>query len=853
MTAAFGPDSPMVQELNQALKAQGVDIEAIRETVTFLAKAQDAPKPEPLEVEEKIGPYELLEPLGEGGMGTVYLARQTHPVQRQVAIKFLKLTGDDSESTQLLESEMQALAMMNHSCIAKVYDTGTTEKGQPYFVMELVKGEPIDSYCDRQRLNIKQRLRLFLRVCSGVYHAHQRGIIHRDIKPNNVLISTEEGDAIPKIIDFGVAKGMDKKVPHLAADDHQVVGTPAYISPEQINRPQEVDTRSDVYALGVMLFELLVGALPYALKNATSVALLVTVLQGKTVASGERFSSLGDEAEKIAAQRRMRRSRLAKILGGDLSFILKKAMQRDKEDRYDSVAELRSDLERWLRSEVVLAHPASTGYRVRKFVRRHWLGTMAVSISTLSLIVGLGLATHGYVQAVRSREAVAREAEKSRVINAFLTDMLASADPEEQGRAVQVVDVLDIAAREIYERVGDQPEVEAHLRKTLGNTYNQLGQYDKAERESRKALQLFVDHLGREHPETLLARRLNAQVEKNLGEFQAAERDLVSVLQAQETALGPLNPETVLTRIHLASVRAGLGQQDQALSMLESLEHQLRDTGQTSTPNYLTVKNNLGNLLEESGEVERAAEIFEQALMLRRKHYGEEHPRTLTAMNNLALVYSKLGKLDRAEALHKECLDNRRRIYGEAHPATLKSKNNLALVYLRQGRGKESVALTQEVLDQRRKGLGMEHPDTLDSLRNLMVAHVVSRDFQQAEQTCQRLIDVYRGWKGPTHEETLYAMSQMGMLYQRQARYQDAYTINSKVLDLARKHLPADDPRRYLYESNVGHALMSQGRAKEACAYFEHAVEACERAFGADSRRSQTARKNLEAAREHVK
>lgn len=816
--AAFPELASEALEISAAMQSAPL---AATQTLSFLKKQSAAPPtqtPKKIEVGTQVGPYRLLKQLGEGGMGMVFLAEQKEPVTRQVALKFLRLDGSASSGPDVLASEMQALALMNHSHIAKVYDTGFTESGMPYFAMELVTGQPITDYCDAHRLTIRQRLRLFIRVCSGITHAHQRGIIHRDIKPDNILIMTEEGQATPKIIDFGVAKATHAGNAALLGqqDDDAVVGTPAYISPEQINNPQQVDTRTDVYALGILLYELLVGALPYIMKSPSVVALLVKVLQGKHPDLATRFDSLEATRKAISDRRRTTPKRLVSLFKGDLNSIVKKSIRVGKEDRYDSVAHLAADLDRWLRRLTVEAHPATAAYRMSKFLRRHWLATLTIAVSTTSLIAGLALAVTGYLQAVRSKEAVIEEAQKSKAINAFLTEMLASADPETQGGAVQVVDILDNAAREIHAKIGDQPDVEGHLRETLGNTYNQLGRFEEALRETDEALSLYRETLGEKHPVTLNARRQRARILKNLGETEEAERILAEVVVAQSNAAEIDEEELIQTQVQLAIVKAQLGKTDRAKVILASLESQLSRTREPSDPTYLTVRNNLAQIIERQGELDEAAAIYQEIVDIRRATLGEDHPATLSAMNNLAHVFTKKRQFDKAEEMHRETLERRTSVLGPKHPATLISMSNLATVFLYRREFSKAEELLRRVLELRTETLGAEHPKSLDTRATLVTALWGQGKLAEAEQICREQIEIESKLYGPTHPNTLRSRTNLGFILANQNRLADALVVHQAVLRDAQTQDTVASWQMSQFKGFVGMTLGQMGRYSEA-------------------------------------
>jgi non-specific serine/threonine protein kinase/serine/threonine-protein kinase len=457
----------------------------------------------------QIGPYKLVRQLGEGGMGVVYYAQQLQPIRRDVALKVLKPGMDSNQVIARFETERQALALMDHPTIARVFDAGTTPTGRPYFVMELVDGLPITRYCDSKLLTVKKRIELFVPVCQAIQHAHQKGIIHRDIKPSNIVVAEQDGHAVPKVIDFGLAKAVGR---HLSDATMMtalgtVVGTLDYMSPEQAELTrQDIDTRTDVYSLGAVLYELLTGTTPLEherLAKAGYVEALQRIREEETAPPSVRLRR-STTSDAIAAQRNSDVARLPKLLHGELDWIAMKALEKDRSRRYETVSGLTRDLERYLAGEPVEAAPPSTAYRLSKFARKHRVGLAAAAAF-------LGLMAAGVVvtswMAVRASRAEA----EARAVNAFLRDdLLAQASATQQASPgtkpdpdLKVRAALDRAATRIGGKFTGQPLVEASIRQTIGDTYRDLGLYPEAQRETQRALALRSRVLGEKHPDAL--------------------------------------------------------------------------------------------------------------------------------------------------------------------------------------------------------------------------------------------------------------------------------------------------------------------------------------------------------------
>lgn len=394
---------------------------------------------------ERIGPYKLLRILGEGGCGIVYLTEQQHPVKRRVALKLVKPGMDTKQVIARFEAERQALALLDHPNIAHVFDAGTTEAGRPYFAMEYIKGVPINEHCDRERLAIEDRLKLFGQVCDAVHYAHQKGIIHRDIKPSNIMVTIYENRPLPVVIDFGVAKAIARSLTEqtLFTEQGQLIGTPEFMSPEQAEMTNlDIDTRSDIYSLGVLLYELLTGALPFdpaKLREAAIGEIQRIVREEEPPRPSTRLRGVsGEESTRLAHRRRTDVHSLKRQLQGDLDWIITKALEKDRTRRYDSAAELRADIKRHLNSEPVHAGPPTVSYKLHKFVRRHRIGVIAASLIVAALVSGVILAAYGLIQAQRERdraieakaEAVVQRREAEKQLALYLTAEKARKDLE---------------------------------------------------------------------------------------------------------------------------------------------------------------------------------------------------------------------------------------------------------------------------------------------------------------------------------------------------------------------------------------------------------------------------------------
>jgi non-specific serine/threonine protein kinase/serine/threonine-protein kinase len=503
------PDNPQLRREVQSLLDQQAD-SFLENSPPFLATAdQLAPDPEdppqhPSTLDHTltsgtppgamIGPYRLLEIIGQGGMGEIWLAEQREPLRRHVALKLIEAGMDTREVVARFESERQALVLMDHPAIAKVFDASSTPQGRPYFVMEYVAGMPITDYCDKHKLTTRERPELFMHVCEGVQHAHQKAVIHRDLKPSNILVSEVDGKPVPKIIDFGVAKAPAQRLTAQTMFTRlgSIVGTPEYMSPEQAGSVgEDIDTRTDVYSLGVVLYELLVGALPLDFHNLRFDEALNKVRNEDASKPSTKLRTLGDQSTTAARNRRTEPRTLARLLRGDLDAITLKAIEKERSRRYGSPSDLAADVNRHLRNEAVVAHSPSFAYRTRKYIRRHWVG-VAVAAAAALLLISFSVAQYFQLRRItRERDRADRERERATRVTGFMTGMFKISDPSEsRGNKVTAREILDKASGDITTGLVRDPELQAQMMQVMGDVYDSLGLYPQAESLIRQTVQI---------------------------------------------------------------------------------------------------------------------------------------------------------------------------------------------------------------------------------------------------------------------------------------------------------------------------------------------------------------------------
>ncbi len=604
--------------------------------------------------------YKLIDELGRGGMGVVYLAEQIAPVRRRVAVKIIKLGMDTKQVMARFEAERQALAMMDHSSIAKVYDAGATETGRPYFVMEYVKGIPITQYCDTHRLNNRERLELFQEVCHGVQHAHQKGIIHRDIKASNILVAIHDNKPVPKIIDFGVAKATAQRLTErtMFTEMGQLIGTPEYMSPEQAEMTGlDIDTRTDIYSLGVLLYELLVGALPFdsgALRAAGLGEIQRIIRETDPPKASTRLSSLGDVQKSIAQSRNTDLSALRKELKGDLDWIILKAMEKDRTRRYETVNGLAADIGRHLANEPVLARPPSTTYKLQKMVSRHKIG-FGFTVALAVLIVGFAIAmTIASARIAAERDRAEDEAAKATAINAFLQDTLGSANPiEGSDRDITVLEALEAASEKIEEAFSNQPEVEVEVRHTIGVTYLRLGHYDHAEDMLQSALKVARDVYPLDHPELASPLTSLAVLLHERGKYDEAEALYREALKIRQKHFGRQDEGVASILSNLGILLQDKGDLDAAEPIFREILDIDRKLLGDDDLNVAIDLNNLGNLMRDRGDYEASESFLREAVSILKKH---EHPWVSVAMSNLGELMNRKGDYEAAEPIFEEAL-----------------------------------------------------------------------------------------------------------------------------------------------------------------------------------------------------
>ncbi len=806
-----------------------------------------------------LGRFQLLRLLGRGGMGMVFLAHQHQPVERQVALKLIRRRVRNSESLARFDVERQALARMQHPHIAQVYDAGTTSEGHPWFAMEYVDGVALDHYCREQRLNLEQRLRLFVRICRGVEHAHQKGMIHRDLKPANILVTEVDGLPLPKIIDFGIATSSDSEGNRSASNR---VGTPHYMSPEQFAEAEAgIDTRSDVYSLGVILFELLIDQPPIPRSSFTTYRTqdeLASLFHAGPRRPSTLLTESGAGADDIAHRRRTSPRRLRRQLRNDLDSIVMRALAPVPDQRYSTAGELAADIERSMRHEPVVAMPAKAGYQARKFIRRHALALGSASAILLALVVGLAAATMGMIEAQRQFQIAEQRQQELELVTRFQQAMLQEVDPqamgegmleafsqqwqsglEREGRdrqiaqqalaeAQQHVNTTDLArqilssfvlerATESVERefVG-QPTLQAQLYESIFAVYRAIDFRAALPELAAKILRLRTELFGGQAATTLEASLDLAWAYYLTNDLNQAETRLLAILEQLDPSQTEQRPLLIRASNDLATVQVDQGQLQQALERVR--ENVSRAAAWLGPDDETTIQTTsiAGFVHARAGDVEQALEYFEQALAAMRRTLEPDNPRIGRALLNIASALGQLGRHAEALEIDQQIVDFFSATRGRRSSDTLRAMSNMANNLAALQRGEEAIRLLVETSELATEALGPNNPQTLRTRLNLgsILARQGRREEGQIilEDVAERRLALF----GPDHPETLSAQEVLGNIMLDRGAAEAALPLLQTVMERRSALFGPDHAQTIRANYLFGRALLDTGQAGAA-------------------------------------
>ena len=801
----------------------------------------------------RIGPFRILERIGEGGMGAVYLAEQDSP-HRRVALKVIRAEASSEKLLRRFEREAELLGRLQHHGIAQIFQAGTHETPhgvQPYFAMEYVRGQRLDEYARLHELGTRERLELAALICDAVEYAHQNGVIHRDLKPGNILVTAE---GLPKVLDFGVARLADQESRStMHTDVGALLGTLPYMSPEQASGdPNALDTRSDVYSLGVLFFELLTGHLPYKVERRMLPEAVRVIRE--------------DEPDKLSTH--------DKSLRGDVETIVAKALEKDKQRRYPSASALAADIRRALADEPITARPPSAWYQLSKFAHRNQALVAGAAATFVALVAGTVVAT---TQAVRARKAEklaqtqtglalerlaqatkaeeetraqrdrAEQAEtlalerlerseieqkKAAEAASFLESIFAGIDPYQALGADTTLlhRILADAENRISTDLAGQPEVEASIRRTLGVAYVTLVAFERADGHLQRALELDLELFGPDDERTMTAQQSIAKLLFARGDHAGAEAMLREIHARQERLFGPDAPATLDTERELADNLARRGLHAEAERIFREVLARQQDL-----ESALETKGSLAICIHLQGKHDEAEELLGEVLFEHSEREGKDSVPALVALENLALVVSSQGRPTEAEGMHRDALDGLSRIFGAENPFTLNVVNNLGLVIAEQGRTEEAEQLLRECLESRRRVLGPRHADTLRSMSALATHLIEQGRFEEALPLVREALDVQVATLGNGHNDTQTTRFRLAELLKVAHRYGEAAELLHEIVEFDRTALGESHPDFGVALYNWAGTLQDAGDSEGAEKAYREVLELRERHSWPDS------------------
>lgn len=801
--------------LQQHEQASPLDSEGVAELANQVSRGR-------LELEgyrhTKIDRYTIIGRIGEGGMGTVYEATQRDP-NRSVALKVIKRGLDSNRVISRFNTERQTLALMDHPNIAEIFDAGTTEDGRPYFAMELVDGVPITDYCDAKSLNIKSRLELYIQVCNAIQHAHQKGIIHRDIKPTNVLVSEVDDKPIPKVIDFGIAKATttDPSIQTMFTTEGQLIGTPAYMSPEQADmNSDDIDTRSDIYSLGVLLYELLTGSTPFTdeqLLGSGFIKMMNVIRDDLPKKPSTRLSSLGESGTETARRRSADPKSLKTALTGDLDWIAMMCLEKARGDRYSSAYELAADISHYLHNEPIIARPHSTRYMLDKFIKRH-RGRVIAGVSLAAvLVLGVIGTTTGMFWAMSEQANAQRSAQQAQdealvaeaIVDFLLNDLLGAIDPARtEDRDITVRTALNIASESVEGNFSDQPQVEARVRLAIARTLEQLGAFAEASPHFVRQLELNKQLHGPSSVQAIDAQHSLASNLMAQSKFDDAIRLTLEEIELLRQRGGTEDQQLVSALAQLGAGYLQTGRLEEAAPVLEeSLDARRRALGDLD-PRTLNSIHNLSGLYGQLGEYERALELSREAYAGRLEVLGPGDPRVYGTLNIITWLLNSLERFNESEALLEPAIQNAKSRFGPSHLQTITLQRSLANIYDQNGEFVKSESLYREILPNLQETLGDENINTFSTMRTLAAAVAQQGRNSEALPMFRESFRLAQDTLPPNSVNLIYFMNSYASSLTQAKNFQEAESILTQAFAIAQGQSPSsEESKQMLSESMI--------------------------------------------------
>ena len=790
------------------------------------------------EIGTTVGDYKLIDHLGQGGMGTVYLAQQEKPVRRRVAIKLVRSGFDSKDIVARFEAERQALALMEHPHIAKFIDAGTTNGGEPFFVMEYVAGTRVTNYCDENKLSITKRLQLFQKICLAVQHAHQKGIIHRDLKPSNIIVTDVDDQPTPKIIDFGLAKatGLLLTEKTLNTNQGQILGTLQYMSPEQTRGAMaDVDTRSDIYSLGAILYELLTGRPPFEKNEMKDLAfdeVIRMIRENDPLKPTARLSSVETDVDELGRLRQSGAGKLQKQLQGDLEWIVMKALEKDRSRRYETANNFAEDIERYLKGDPISARPPSTAYQIKKFVTKRKGLIASVAIIIALLIVGISFSTKFALGEMAQRKEAQKkkvEAEKSAkrskdALDIFTGAFLFASPTHGADAETSANDVL-IRAKTVLENSELDDEGRAEMYSAFTYAFLGTGDYDSVIETGQLALTLLTDLYGSEDPRTIEVLNNLAEGFRLAGKTEKAIQLNERLLVLRKKVMGINHGGTLTAMENLSVCYLDANRLDEALELLEDVvERRVATFGQNHKSTIVT-KDNLATCYMHMKNYQKAIQIQEELMESKSAVMGPDDPDTLMLMHNLAFAYSASGKINESIALFKKVISLRKSKLGADHIDTLISESSLARVYIQSGHFQEAIQLHEKVLPQMKKKLGKDHMHVLVGMSLLADAYEQAKLIDKAIALYEEIIGTMKTSRTTNHPNYMTFLVKLVQIYKKNGKFDEAIKLYEEIIAKKQNSLGKDHPSTLGSFNNLGFCYYQTGQFSKAVQIFENLVQ----------------------------